>query len=120
MQLENEKLAAFISEEVQKAGIATNVLGYKYITCAVYFILHDATLMHKIIILYHKIADHYSATYAGVEHSIRHAISSAYNFRPDAMKTVMDDTYQPRNSEFICTITEKIRIQMIKEDLNLL
>ena len=117
MPSENEELFSLIYEEVQKAGIFPHISGCKYITSAIYFIFDDHSFMYEIMSLYKKIALKYDTTYTAVEHGIRHAISSAYRYHPETMECFVKLTdHQPKNSEFICGLAEKIRIQMIAEE----
>ncbi|MEE5992615.1 MAG: sporulation initiation factor Spo0A C-terminal domain-containing protein [Oscillospiraceae bacterium] len=117
MQYANENLYQFIHEEVQKAGIFPHVSGCKYIACAIYYIFDEHDLMYQTMNLYKKIASQYDTTYTAVEHCIRHAITSAYDSNPEMLeKIVKPITHHPSNSEFVCTLAEKIRLQMMVEE----
>lgn len=117
MQSKNEKLFSFIYEEVQKTGILPHISGCKYITSAVYLIMNDNSMMYEIMLLYKKIATEYDTTYTAVEHCIRHAITSAYHAHPESVERIIKTSdHRPKNSEFICGLAEKIRLQMMIDE----
>lgn len=79
--------------------------------------MNDSSLMYEIMLLYKKIATEYDTTYTAVEHCIRHAITSAYHAHPESVERIVKITdHKPKNSEFICGLAERIRLQMMIDE----
>jgi len=98
-------------------GVPAHVKGYQYLRDALLRVLADASLSNNITKeLYPKIAEKYDSTPSRVERAIRHAIELAWGRgNVDLMTeyfgyTINQEKGKPTNSEFISTVSDRIRL----------
>lgn len=116
---DNENIEFLITDLIHRFGIPAHINGHNYIREAVLLSIDNPQLSHRITkYLYPIIADKFVTTPSRVERSIRHAIELAWT-RADMTLiekyfgySVNPDKGKPTNKEFICLLTDRIRMQM--------
>lgn len=108
-----------VSRLLHEIGIPSNLSGYQFIITA----MEALTVYDRMTItgeLYPYIAKEYNTTSTAVERSIRHAISVGFN-RGDAdiLNKIFANSVDSKkgvatNGEFLYTIAQKIRLEIIK------
>lgn len=136
---ENEPAAAFYPESnVQlsnyidrylyslflQIGIPANKLGYRFLREAVHLVLRDPSLQHRLMRgLYPQIAERFRTSVYCVEHSMRCAITSAWNRgRPELVEKLLgrgvSTSYdKPTNGELIALVAENLRLLISEQRL---
>lgn len=121
-----EGLEAQVTEVIHQIGVPAHIKGYQFLRDAVLMAIDDSSILNGITKrLYPAIAQKHATTSSRVERAIRHAIEVAWG-RGDADilniyfgHAIQDERGKPTNSEFIATISDKIRLQLkIKEILS--
>lgn len=110
-----------ITSILHELGIPSHIKGYNYIREAIVLTYVDPDLIGSVTKrLYPEIAIKYNTTVSRVERAIRHAIEVSW-IRGDweLMEKIFGhsvdiDKAKPTNSEFIVTIADKLRLDMIK------
>lgn len=115
------KLQINITNVLHQLGIPSHIKGYQYIREAISLVYQDCGLIGGITKqLYPEIAKRYETSTSRVERAIRHAIEVSWNRGDwDLMEEIFGhsvdiDRAKPTNSEFIVTIADKLRLDMLK------
>ncbi|HOP66078.1 MAG TPA: sporulation transcription factor Spo0A, partial [Bacilli bacterium] len=102
-------------------GIPSHIKGYKYLKEAIFMVYEDYLLATNVMKgLYQKIANKNNTTVLRVERAMRHAIEIGwnrgdYNLIEELFGNSIDfNKSKPTNLEFITTIVDKLKIDMIK------
>ena len=109
---ENKK----IQQVLLQIGVPTNLIGFLYLASAEEFVLNDPTELYKVTGLYADIAKKHHTSISKVERAIRHAIELAWGRgNVDLMTeyfgyTINQEKGKPTNSEFISTVSDRIRL----------
>lgn len=112
-----------VTEIIHEFGIPANIKGYYYLRSAIMRVTNDKHLIEAITKeLYPDIAKEFHTTASRVERAIRHAIEVAW-YRGDTETlhkwfgwTVSNTKGKPTNSEFIALVSDKLRLEMKKEE----
>ena len=117
---EDADLEAKVIETMHNIGIPANVKGYQYARTAIMKVTANPDLISAVTKeLYPIIAKIYNTTPSRVERAIRHAIELAWDRGDiDVLNdffgyTVNNGKGKPTNSEFIATISDKLRVAML-------
>ena len=112
-----------ITAILHEVGVPAHIKGYLYLREAIAMVYNDIEILGGITkILYPDIAHRYGTTASRVERAIRHAIEIAWvRGNVDTISDIFSYTIsysksKPTNSEFIVTIADKLRLDMI--DIN--
>lgn len=113
----SDDLEDIITRYLHNFGVPASVKGYKYLRSAILLAINDEeSLEHVTKNIYPEIAKQYNSTATRVERAIRHSIESAWKRgRPEYLNSIFGNTIldtKPTNSEFIATLSDKIRLQM--------
>lgn len=116
-------LESRVTEIIHEIGVPAHVKGYYYLRSAIMRATNDKHLVEAITKeLYPLIAREFDTTSSRVERAIRHAIEVAWD-RGDIEThqkwfgwTVSDAKGKPTNSEFIALVSDKLRLEMKKEE----
>jgi len=110
-----------INSVVRSLGLKAHIKGYEYIKLAVFMIIEDKTIMHKITArLYPKIAETFNTRASRVERAIRHSIEILWQ---SGEFTAINKLFgrevnlcekKPTNSEFLATLADYISIRQEK------
>ncbi len=107
-----------ISKLLHDLGVPSHIKGYQYIREGVLLMYKSPEIIGAITKeLYPEIATKYDTTVSRVERAIRHAIEVSWNRGDvDLMEEVFGhsvdyDRAKPTNSEFIVTISDKLRLE---------
>ena len=100
-------------------GIPVNKQGYQFLREAVWMVIQDPSLQRKLMHgLYPKIAELHNTSVYCVEHSMRCAITAAWNRgRPELAEKVLGrgvlTSYdKPTNGEMIALIAEHLKLEI--------
>jgi len=115
--VKNKDLELKVTEIVRRMGVPAHIQGYNYLRDALIMATEDAKLMNAVTKeFYPMVAGKYNTTASRVERAIRHAIGLAW----DRGNMEMINEYfgcmidiekgKPTNSEFIATISDRLRI----------
>lgn len=116
--LEEEGKEIIISRFLKDIGCPASILGYKYLKCALFYLLEQPKdRMERIKIVsevYSMIAKSYNTTYRRVERNIRTAIENIFNNYNPLIDTVFgySTSYQKgklTNKEFIWGIVDYLQ-----------
>ena len=107
-----------VSEVLCELGIPAHLNGYRYLRSALVRAVQDQKVEEGIVKgLYVDVAKEFNTTPSRVERSIRHAVEVAWD-RCDLDQiykwfggTVSPHKGRPTNSEFICMVADKIRLE---------
>ncbi len=110
-----------VTKLLHELGIPSHIKGYQYIREAIILVYENPSLIGGITKeLYPQIGKIYDTSMSRVERAIRHAIEVSWNRGDwDLMEEIFGhsvdiDKAKPTNSEFIVTIADKLRIDMLK------
>lgn len=110
-----------ITKLLHSLGIPSYIKGYQYIRESIYLMYENPNLIGGITKeLYPEIAAKYNTTASRVERAIRHAIEVSWNRGDyDLMEEIFGhsvdyDRAKPTNSEFIATLSDKLRLDNSK------
>ena len=109
-------LSRRISKLLHELGVPSHIKGYQYIRESISLLYKDPGIKGITKELYPKVALEYDTTSSRVERAIRHAIEVSwsrgdYDLMEDLFGHSVDyDRAKPTNSEFIATITDKLRL----------
>ena len=105
---------------MHKIGIPSHIKGFTYLRTAICSTYYNPEFIGQITKqLYPEIAKKYKSSSSKVERAIRHAIEVSWNRGNwDLMEEIFGhsvdiDRAKPTNSEFIVTIADKLRLEMI-------
>lgn len=121
IDMEKNMTQAKITKLLHSLGIPSHIKGYQYIRDAINLVYDNPDLIGGITKeLYPEISKKYNQSVTRVERAIRHAIEVSWN-RGDweLMEEIFGhsvdiDRAKPTNSEFIVTIADKLRLDMLK------
>ncbi len=115
-----ENLEALVTNVIHEVGVPAHIKGYQYLREAIMLVVNDIDIINQITKqLYPEIAIKYCTTPSRVERAIRHAIEVSWlRGDIDLMESIFGhsvdiDRAKPTNSEFIVTIADKLRLDMI-------
>ena len=107
-----------VSKLLHDLGVPSHIKGYQYIREGVLLMYESPEIVGAITKeLYPEIATRYDTTVSRVERAIRHAIEVSWNRGDvDLMEEVFGhsvdyDRAKPTNSEFIVTLSDKLRLE---------
>lgn len=110
-----------ISETLVKIGVPTHFKGYVFAKEAVSRAIDDLSVVHHIHSgLYPDIAKKYQTTVSRVERGIRYGLEVAWEKTP---QKVLQEVFGPfavskrkmTNGQFIATLAERIRLQLMQK-----
>ncbi len=114
----NRQLQSAISNLLHSLGVPSHIKGYEYIREGIGLMYNDPSLLGAITKeMYPEIASKFNTTSSRVERAIRHAIEISWNRGDyDLMEEVFGhsvdyDKARPTNSEFIATLTDKLKLE---------
>ena len=121
IDLHDHNIQISITKILHQLGIPSHLKGYQYIREAISLVYTNPNLIGGITKeLYPEIGQKYKTSVSRVERAIRHAIEVSWN-RGDwsLMEEIFGhsvdiDKAKPTNSEFIVTIADKLRLEMLK------
>ena len=105
-----------ISKLLHDLGVPSHIKGYQYIRESISLLYKDPKIKGITKELYPMVAKSYDTTSSRVERAIRHAIEVSwargdYDLMEDLFGHSVDyDRAKPTNSEFIATITDKLKL----------
>lgn len=106
-----------ISDMLHSLGVPSHIRGYEYLRDGVYMIYNKPDMTHSITKeVYPELATRYETTSSRIERAIRHAIEVSwargdYKLMEKYFGNSIDfDKSKPTNSEFIVTITDRLRL----------
>lgn len=108
-----QKLDNAIARTLMMLGILPHLNGYKYLCMSIEKIVRNHDLISDIVnSVYQIVADTYDTTVTGVEKSIRHSITIAYErFGEKPFNDFFGyRIVKPGNTEFISVVSERIRL----------
>lgn len=110
-------LEDIVTEYLHNLGIPASVKGYRYLRSAIILAINDEECIECVTkVIYPTVAKKHNSTSSRVERAIRHSIDSAWHRgRPEYLNSIFGNTIydtKPTNSEFIATLSDKIRLQM--------
>lgn len=121
LNLHNNNVQILITKILHQLGIPSHIKGYQYIRDAINLVYDNPSLIGGITKeLYPEIGSKYDTSVTRVERAIRHAIEVSWNRGDwDLMEEIFGhsvdiDKAKPTNSEFIVTIADKLRLEMLK------
>ena len=120
IDLYKHNLQISITNVLHELGVPSHIKGYQYIREGISIVYDNPDVVGGITKeLYPEIADKYDTTVSRVERAIRHAIEVSWNRGSwDLMEEIFGhsvdiDKAKATNSEFIVTIADKLRLDMI-------
>ena len=121
IDLHSHNIQISITRILHQLGIPSHIKGYQYIREAISLVYNNPSLIGGITKeLYPEIGHKYKTSVSRVERAIRHAIEVSWNrgdwsLMEDIFGHSVDiDKAKPTNSEFIVTIADKLRLEMLK------
>ena len=109
-----------ISKMLHTLGVPSHIKGYIYIREGINIMIESSEMVGGITKeIYPEIAKKYNTTSSRVERAIRHAIEISWNRGDyDTMEEIFGhsvdyDKAKPTNSEFIATIADHLRLEMM-------
>ena len=121
IDLHDHNIQISITKILHQLGIPSHIKGYQYIREAISLVYTNPSLIGGITKeLYPEIGQKYKTSVSRVERAIRHAIEVSWNrgdwsLIEDIFGHSVDiDKAKPTNSEFIVTIADKLRLEMLK------
>ena len=119
---DEEVLEALVTNIIHEVGVPAHIKGYQYIREGVILMYEKPDIVGAITKeLYPEIAKRFDTTVSRVERAIRHAIEVSWNRGDiDLMEEIFGhsvdyDRAKPTNSEFIVTVSDKLRLEFNKE-----
>ena len=121
INLLHNNLQITVTKLLHELGVPSHIKGYQYIREGIIMLYENPNMIGGITKeLYPEIASKYNTTVSRVERAIRHAIEVSWN-RGDwnLMEEIFGhsvdiDKAKPTNSEFIVTISDKLRLEFRK------
>ncbi len=121
LNLHENNVQILVTKILHELGIPSHIKGYQYIRDAIQMVYDNPSLIGGITKeLYPEIGTKYDTSVTRVERAIRHAIEVSWNRGDwDLMEEIFGhsvdiDKAKPTNSEFIVTIADKLRLEMLK------
>lgn len=110
-----------VCQTLMDAGVPTYAQGYRYLRVGILLGLQSPEILRSVTKeLYPRIAELCGATPTGVERSIRNAINRAWTQSSSNLLNTCfacasrSNRRRPTNREFICAITEMLRVNMTR------
>lgn len=123
----SDDLETIVTEVILNIGVPAHVKGYHYIRYSIMLCVKEQNLINSVTkVLYPTVAKQYDTTSSRVERAIRHAIEIAWDRGDvDVLNsyfgfTVNTSRGKPTNSEFIAMISDRLRLQIKRENKNIL
>ena len=120
MELSDKDMQIEVTDILHSLGIPSHIKGYQYVRTAILMVFDDPGFIGGITKkLYPDISKRFNTSVQRVERAIRHAIEVAWlRGDIDVMEEIFGhsvdiDRAKPTNSEFIVTIADKLRLDMI-------
>lgn len=120
----HNNLEISISKILHDLGVPSHIKGYQYIREGILILYDHPELIGGITKeLYPEIANKHNTTVSRVERAIRHAIEVSWNRGDwDLMEEIFGhsvdiDKAKPTNSEFIVTVSDKLRLEYNKQKI---
>lgn len=121
INLLHNNLQISVTKLLHELGVPSHIKGYQYIREGIIMLYENPSMIGGITKeLYPEIASKFDTTVSRVERAIRHAIEVSWN-RGDwkLMEEIFGhsvdiDKAKPTNSEFIVTISDKLRLEFRK------
>ena len=114
----HNNLEISVTKLLHGLGVPSHIKGYQYIREGVILMYEKPDIVGAITKeLYPEIANKYDTTVSRVERAIRHAIEVSWNRGDiDLMEEIFGhsvdyDRAKPTNSEFIVTVSDKLRLE---------
>ncbi len=121
MEMHDKGLQIKVTNLLHELGIPSHIKGYQYIRSAILMVYDNPSFIGGITKqLYPDISIKFNTSTERVERAIRHAIEVSWiRGDIDLMESIFGhsvdiDRAKPTNSEFIVTIADKLRLDMIK------
>ena len=121
INLYHNNLEISVTKLLHGLGVPSHIKGYQYIREGVILMYQNPDIVGAITKeLYPEIAKRYDTTVSRVERAIRHAIEVSWNRGDiDLMEEIFGhsvdyDRAKPTNSEFIVTVSDKLRLEFNK------
>ena len=121
IEIQDRGLQMQVTNILHALGIPSHIKGYQYIRSAILMVYDNPGFIGGITKeLYPDISIKFNTSIQRVERAIRHAIEVSWNRGDyDLMEEIFGhsvdiDRAKPTNSEFIVTIADKLRLDMIK------
>ena len=118
INLYHNNLEITVTKLLHGLGVPSHIKGYQYIREGVLLMYNNPDIVGAITKeLYPEIANKFDTTVSRVERAIRHAIEVSWNRGDiDLMEEVFGhsvdyDRAKPTNSEFIVTVSDKLRLE---------
>ncbi len=114
----DKNLEVIVSENLRNIGVPPHIKGYQYLRKAIIMSVTDITTLDFITKqLYPEIAKVFNTTSDRVERAIRHAVETAWvRGKSCNIESVFGysnlNNPRPTNSEFIATVSDKIRLSL--------
>ena len=125
LNLYHNNLEISVTKLLHGLGVPSHIKGYQYIREGVILMYEKPDIVGAITKeLYPEIANRFDTTVSRVERAIRHAIEVSWNRGDiDLMEEVFGhsvdyDRAKPTNSEFIVTVSDKLRLEFNKVSKN--
>ena len=122
INLFQHNLELSVTKMLHELGMPSHIKGYQYIREGIMMIYNNPEIIGGITKeLYPDVAMKYDTTVSRVERAIRHAIEVSWNRGNwDLMEEVFGhsidiDKAKPTNSEFIVTVADKLRLELMKQ-----
>ena len=122
-EIQSKDIQIQVTNLLHALGIPSHIKGYQYLREAIMMVVNNIDIINQITKqLYPDIAVKYHTTPSRVERAIRHAIEVSW-LRGDI--DLMDEIFghsvdidraKPTNSEFIVTLADKLRLDMINHN----
>lgn len=120
----SHQIDRYLSNLFLQIGIPANKLGYRFLRESVRLVLAEPSLQHKLMHgLYPRVAERFQTSVYCVEHSMRCAITSAWNRgRPELVEKLLGrgviTAYdKPTNGELIALVAENLRLLISEQRL---
>ena len=121
IELQDKGIQIQITRLLHELGIPSHIKGYQYIRSAILMVYDNPSFIGGITKeLYPDLSTKFNTSIQRVERAIRHAIEVSWlrgdiDFMEEIFGHSVDiDRAKPTNSEFIVTIADKLRLDMIK------
>ena len=118
--INSNDLEIIVTKIIWGIGIPAHIKGYRYLRSAIIMVFKNPELIDSITKrLYPDLAKEYKTTPSRIERGIRHAITTAWNRGPtEKMLEIFSNqkNLKTTNSQFIATISEQIRIELIQDN----
>ncbi len=114
-----ELIEARVSEILRDIGVMPHLNGFTYMKSEIMILLSKSPTERKAILIYQQVGEKFNVKPASIERTVRYAINTAYTQHKKHIQEFMkiEDGHIPANFELICFIAEKVRSEMLTENL---